>query len=59
MTANDHLAYKMRHIVGAHIWLLLRRAPQNKFTFPFIVSKHVTRYTFGKLYDKPIRIHLN
>ena len=34
-------------------------APQNKFTFPFIVSKYVTRYTFGKLYDWPIRIHVN
>ena len=27
--------------------------------FPIIISKYVTRYTFGKLYDWPIQIHLN
>ena len=32
-------------------------ATQNKFIFPFIVSKYVTGYTFGKLYDWPI-IHM-
>ena len=56
MIANDDLAYETHHIVSAHIWLLLL---QNKFPFPFIVSKYVTRYTFRKLYDWPIRIHVN
>ena len=55
MIANDDLAYKTRHVVGAHILLTL----QNKFTFPFIVSKYVTRYTFRKLHDCPIRIYVN
>ena len=59
MIANDDLAYKTCHIVGAHIWLLLYFALQNKFMFPFKVSNYVTRYTFGKLYDWPIRIHVN
>ena len=53
MIANDNLAYKTRHVVSAHIW------PQNKFTFPLMASKYVTRYTFGELYGWPIQIHLN
>ena len=53
MIGNDDLAYKTRHIVGAHIWLLLLRSAE--FLFPFTV----TRYTFGKLYDWPIQIHVN
>ena len=58
MIANDDLTYKTRHIVGVHICCFYYTM-RNKFTFPFIVPKYVTRYTFGKLYDWPIRIHVN
>ena len=54
MIANDNLAYKMHHKFDYFYY-----APQNKFTFPFIVLKYETRYTFGKLYDWPIQIHVN
>ena len=50
MIANDILAYKTRHIVGAHILQLLLRSCRINL-FPC--------YTFGKLNDWPIRIHVN
>ena len=58
MIANNNQAYKTLHMVGAHIWLLLLCSAKN-FPFPFIVPKYVTCYTFGKLYEWPIRIHVN
>ena len=61
MIANDDLAYITN---TSNSWCskcsnCFYYAPQNKFTFTFLVSKYVTRYTFGKLYDWPIQIHVN
>ena len=57
MVANDDLAYKTRHIVGTQT--IFGCFYYAKFMFPFLVSKYVTHYTFGKLYDWPNRIHVN
>ena len=54
MIANDDLAYKTCHswcpYLAAFTMLCIRK---------IIVSRYVMYYTFGKIYDWPIQIHVN